>query len=112
MVRRLDSYQREHTSLFKQVIYILEHEFMPVITVHSISGRTEIVSENPLFSQLMALHMLLDIFNERGYYAVGYTEVKDIPARLDVNTGEITCRKKPVYRFSIRFAGSVIRRGN
>jgi hypothetical protein len=55
--------------------------------------------------------MLLDIFNERGYYAVGYTEVKDIPARIDRNTGEITCRKKPVYRFSIRFAGSVIRRG-
>jgi adenylate kinase len=112
LVRRLDSYQREHAPLFKQVIYIIEHEFMPVITLHSISGRAEIVSENPDFAQPLALHMLLDIFNERGYYAVGYTEIKDIPARFDLNTGDITCRKKPVYRFSIRFQGSVIRRGN
>jgi adenylate kinase len=112
LVRRLDSYQREHAPLFKQVIYIIEHEFMPVITLHSISGRAEIVSENPVFAQPLALHMLLDIFNERGYYAVGYTEIKDIPARFDLNTGDITCRKKPVYRFSIRFQGSVIRRGN
>jgi len=112
LVRRLDSYQREHTALFNQVIYIIEHEFMPVITLHSISGRAEIVSENPLFAQHMALHMLLDVFNERGYYAVGYTEIKDIPARVDLASGEISCRKKPVYRFSIRFAGSVIRRGN
>ncbi len=112
LVRRLDSYQREHTALFKQVNYVIEHEFMPVISIHSISGRAEIASENPIFAQPMALLMLLDVFNERGYYAVGFTETKDIPARIDLTTGEITCRRKPVYRFSIRFQGSVIRRGN
>ena len=111
LVRRLDSYQRDHTALFKQMIYVLEHEFMPVITLHSISGRAEIISENPVFAHQMALHMLMDVFNERGYFAVGHTETKDIPARLDLNTGEITCRKKPVYRFSIRFQGSVIQIG-
>lgn len=112
LVRRLDSYQREHTALFKQVIYIIEHEFMPVVTVHSISGRAEIASENPVFAQPLAVTMLVDVLTERGYFAVGYTETKDIPARVDLATGEITCRKKPVYRFSLRFQGSVIRRGN
>ena len=111
LVRRLDGYQRDHTALFKQVIYVLEHEFMPVINLHAISGRAEIVNENPVFAQQMALHMLLDVFNERGYFAVGHTETKDIPARMDLANGEITCRKKPVYRFSIRFQGSIIRRG-
>jgi len=111
LVRRLDGYQRDHAALFQQVIYVIEHEFMPVITLHAISGRAEIVNENPVFAQPMALTMLLDVFNERGYFAVGHTETKDIPARLDLTTGEITCRKKPVYRFSIRFQGSVIRRG-
>jgi len=111
LVRRLDSYQRDHAALFKQVIYVIEHEFMPVITLHAISGRAEIVNENPVFAQPMALTMLLDVFNERGYFAVGHTETKDIPARFDLISGEITCRKKPVYRFSIRFQGSVIRRG-
>jgi adenylate kinase len=111
LVRRLDGYQRDHTTLFKQVIYVIEHEFMPVITLHAISGRAEIVSENPVFAQAMALTMLLDVFNERGYFAVGHTETKDIPARIDLATGEITCRKKPIYRFSIRYQGSVIRRG-
>lgn len=111
LVRRLDSYQRDHAALFQQVIYVIEHEFMPVITLHAISGRAEIVNENPVFAQPMALTMLLDVFNERGYFAVGHTETKDIPARFDPKSGEITCRKKPVYRFSIRFQGSVIRRG-
>jgi adenylate kinase len=111
LVRRLDGYQRDHAALFQQVIYVMEHEFMPVITLHAISGRAEIVNENPVFAQPMALTMLLDVFNERGYFAVGHTETKDIPARFDLKSGEITCRKKPVYRFSIRFQGSVIRRG-
>ena len=111
LVRRLDGYQRDHAALFQQVIYVMEHEFMPVITLHAISGRAEIVNENPVFAQPMALTMLLDVFNERGYFAVGHTETKDIPARFDLKTGDITCRKKPVYRFSIRFQGSVIRRG-
>jgi adenylate kinase len=112
LVRRLDSYQRDHTSLFKQVIYVIEQEFMPVITLHSIGGRAEIVSENPVFSHQLALQMLLDVFNERGYFAVGHTELKDIPAKIDLRTGDITCRKKQIYRFSIRFQGSIIRRGN
>ena len=112
LVRRLDSYQREHTGLFKQVISVIQNEFMPVINLHAIGGRAEIVNESPVFAHQMGLQMLLDVFNERGYYAVGHTETKDIPARFDLKTGEIICRKKPIYRFSIRFQGSVIRRGN
>jgi adenylate kinase len=30
---------------------------------------------------------------------------------MDITTGEIQCRHKKVYRFSIRFKGSQIRRG-
>jgi adenylate kinase len=35
----------------------------------------------------------------------------EVPEKFDVTTGQITCRLKKVYRISIRFHGSEIRRG-
>lgn len=112
LVRRLEGYQREQTLLFKQVIWVLEHEFVPVLTIHAIGGRCDLVTENPLFGQKVAMEMLIDIVSERGYYAWAIVETKDIPARVDLSTGEITCRKKPLYKFQFRWSGSTIRRGN
>jgi adenylate kinase len=35
----------------------------------------------------------------------------EVPDTFDAATGKITCRIKKVYRLSIRFEGSEIRRG-
>ena len=112
LVRRLESYQREHRALFKRVIAAIEEQFMPVILNHAITGLAKITTENELFADALAITMLLDIFNERGYRATATVEARDIPIRMDPKTYEITCTRRPRYRFEIRYQGSVIRRGN
>ncbi len=55
--------------------------------------------------------MLIDIFSERGFRAVIDKNIQEIPESVDLQTGEIHCRTKAVYRIQIFFRGSEIRRG-
>jgi adenylate kinase len=111
LVRRLDSYERENTDLFKRVIMVIDQEFVPVIVLHGITGLAKITTENEIFADRLAMNMLIDVLNERGYRTTGTVEGRDIPVRIDPATNYIICVKRPRYRFEIRFAGSVIRRG-
>jgi len=111
LVRRLDGYEVEKPELFRRVIEFIEEKMMPIVVRHAIPGRAGINSEEPLFDDPAALAMLIDIFSERGYQASVDLHRVEIPNRVDLQTGEIYCRQKKVYRFSIRFKGSQIRRG-
>jgi adenylate kinase len=111
LVRRLDSYQRDHGALFRRVIGTLESDFVPVIVTHAITGLCKITTENELFADPLAITMLVDVLNERGYRTTATVEARDIPTRIDPATQFIICTKRPRYRFEIRFAGSTIRRG-
>jgi len=51
------------------------------------------------------------VFSERGYHALVDLHRIEIPEKVDLTTGAITCREKKVYRITIRFKGSEIRRG-
>jgi adenylate kinase len=55
--------------------------------------------------------MVLDVFSERGFHAVIDKTISEIPVRFDVQTGQIECRQKAVYRIQVNFRGSDIRRG-
>jgi adenylate kinase len=55
--------------------------------------------------------MLIDVFSERGFHATVDVQRLEIPYWMDMQTGEIQCRQKKVFRFTIRFKGSQIRRG-
>ena len=111
LVRRLDSYKVQHTEVFHSVVEFIEQKIMPIVFRHAISGRADINSEDALFQDPNALAMLIDIFSERGYHATVDLHRVEIPDRFDLQTGEIHCRVKKVYRFRIRFKGSQIRRG-
>ena len=112
LVRRLESYQRDQTTLFGRVIRCIEQDFVPVILLHGITGLAKITTENELFADPVAMNMLVDILNERGFRTTATVEGRDIPIRVDPVTHYIICTKKPRYRFEIRFNGSQIRRGN
>jgi adenylate kinase len=84
---------------------------MPIVLRHAISGVASVNSEDPVFDDPMALAMLIDVFSERGYHAVVDLHRIEVPERVDLQTGAITCRVKKVYRIQIRFQGSEIRRG-
>jgi adenylate kinase len=111
LVRRLDAYKVEKPELMDAVVEFIESKMMPIIVRHAISGRADINSENKLFHDAEALAILIDIFSERGFHATADLHLIEIPERFDLQTGEIQCRKKKVFRFSIRFKGSEIRRG-
>jgi len=112
LVRRLDSYKVEKPDLMKSVVKFIEEKMMPIIVRHAISGRADINSEDKLFHDTEALAMLIDIFSERGYHATADLHLIEIPDRFDLQTGQIQCRKKKVFRFRIIFKGSEIRRGH
>ena len=73
--------------------------------------RDTVNSEDPVFNDPDALVMLIDIFSERGYHAVVDLHRIEIPESVDLQTGKITCRTKQVFRITVRFKGSEIRRG-
>lgn len=111
LVKRLDSYEFGQPELFAQVVAFISRKIMPIVLRHSISGVAHINTEEPLLMDPTALAMLIDIFSERGYHAVVDVHKIEIPEKVDLATGQITCRVKKVFRIQIRFQGSEIRRG-
>jgi adenylate kinase len=111
LVKRLDGYELEHPRLLSQIVQLVSTKFMPIITRHALSGRAHVNSEDPIFHEPLAIPMLIDLFSERGYHAVVEKQIEQIPERVDLTTGEITCRAKAVYRIQIHFEASKIRRG-
>ena len=111
LVKRLDSYELEHTHLLTQVVELVATKFMPIIELHALSGRAHVNSEDPIFNEPLAIPMLIDLFSERGYHAVVDKTMQLIPERVDLKTGEIKYRTKAVYRIQILFEASKIRRG-
>ncbi len=111
LVNRLDAYATENAATFERVIGYIENKVMPIVMRHAISGRANINSEDPVFDDPLALAMLIDVFSERGFHATVDVQRLEIPYFMDMQTGEIQARHKKVYRFTIRFKGSQIRRG-
>ena len=111
LVKRLDTYELEHTQLLTQIVRLVSTKFMPIITRHALSGRAQVNSEDPIFHEPLAIPMLIDLFSERGYHAVVDKHIQDVPERVDLATGAIKCRSKVVYSIQINFEASKIRRG-
>jgi adenylate kinase len=111
LVLRLDDYAERHKKLFREVVDLIQQKFLPIIQAHAISGQAHINSEASLFEDPLALAMFIDIFSERGFHAVVDLHRIEIPESFDVKTGQIQTRVKKVWRVSIRFVGSEIRRG-
>lgn len=112
LVERLDHYSLHHRELFAKILASIREKFMPIVLRHAISGLAYINSEDSLFDEPLSLAIFIDIFSERGYHATVDVRIEEVPARIDLETGVITTRRKRVYRFAIRFQGSVIRRGH
>lgn len=111
LVSRLDAYEIEQTALFHDVTAFVETKMMPIVGAHAITGFARINSEDAVLHDPRALAMLIDVFSERGFHACVDIHRIEIPDRFDLETGAIACREKKVYRITIRFKGSEIRRG-
>lgn len=113
LVRRLDSYQTYHTALFKNVLEVLQEEFMHIIKRQALCGEARIRTENTIFlSDPIALNMALDVLTERGYQVILDYERRDIPDQLVPGTNKIICRIKSTFHFIVRYPKAEIRRTN
>jgi adenylate kinase len=115
LVERLERYAEEERPLFEKVVQLVEEKMIPIVRAHAISGHARFNSEHELLSEGKdgkALKMLIDVFSERGFHASVDVHRMDVPERVDLATGQITCRTKKVYRIEIRFPPSDIRRGH
>lgn len=111
LVKRLDSYEFGQPELFGQVVAFIRRKVVPIVQRHAISGAALINTEEPLLDDPTALAMLIDVFSERGFHAVVDLHRIEVPEKVDLATGVITCRVKKVFRIQVRFPGSEIRRG-
>lgn len=111
LVNRLDSYQVEHRDLLAKVVDFIQEKMMPVIKRYAVTGRATVNTEEVLFHDPVALAILIDIFSERGFQAMVDIHRQEIPERFDLQTGMIETRQKRVYRMTVFFSGSKIRRG-
>ncbi len=111
LIKRLDSYELTQTDLLIEVTDMIQNNFMPIIMTHAFSGRSSVTTEAEVFANPVALQMLIDVFSERGFHAVVDKRREEVPESVDLKTGKITCREKVIYRITIFFQGSSIRRG-
>ncbi len=111
LVNRLDSYQIEHPRVLLAVVEFIQVKMMPIIKRYAVSGRAMVNSEDSLFQDPVAIAILIDIFSERGFRASVDIHHQEIPEHFDLKTGAIRLRTKRVYRMTIFFTGSKIRRG-
>ncbi len=111
LVNRLDGYQIDCPHLLQAVVDFIQDKMMPIIKRYAVSGRAIINSEEPLFMDPVAIAILIDVYSERGFRANVDIHRVEIPERVDLATGKIETREKRVYRMTILFAGSKIRRG-
>ena len=111
LVNRLDGYQVEHPALFQTVVDFIQEKMMPIIKRYAVSGRAMVNTEDTLFEDAVALTMLIDVFSERGFRASVDIHHQEIPVRFDLSTGLVENRIKRVYRITVLFTGSTIRRG-
>jgi adenylate kinase len=112
LVKRLEGYEEECRELFEKVVRLIEEKMIPIVRAHAIAGHARINSEDKLLDDPQALKIMLDVFSERGFHATVDIQRLDVPERVNLTTGEITCRTKKVYRIEVRFPPSDIRRGH
>ena len=111
LVRRLDDYAERNAESFRLVIELIQDKFLPIIKAHAISGQAHVNIETTVFDDPLAISMFIDIFSERGFHAVVDQHRIEIPETIVAGTGKVITRVKKVWRVSIRFEGSEIRRG-
>lgn len=111
LVNRLDLYQSENAELLKKVVDFIQDKMMPVVKRYAVTGRARINTEDSLFHDPIAIAMLIDIYSERGFKAMVDIHRVEVPEKVDLQTGHISTREKRVYRMTIFFKGSKIRRG-
>ena len=82
------------------MIKVIDAEAMPTLKRCSLAGHAELKTHNQLFNEhSLAADMLMDILTDRGF-ATAYDVIEQVvPARVNLQTGEIENRYEYLHHF-------------
>ena len=109
LVRRLDDYEMRHKAMFGQVVEIIEKEAIPIITRQALTGKAYFRSPNAVFEQTLAVDMFIDVMCERGYQSSHERQVRPVPTKVDLKTGDVVCDEVFSHLFEVHFRSLEIR---
>lgn len=118
MVQRLNAYVTDHPELFRQVVEMVQTEFVHILRRQALAGRAIIRTNNTILSSKIALNMLLDILSERGFFVTLEVQQESIPTRVepavpgDFSGQPIRVEVNRVWKFEVEFPRPNIRRGD
>lgn len=107
MVTRLNAYASDYPDLFKQMLGVLNVEFLHIVKRQALAGQAVIRTNNPLLENPIALNMVLDVLSERGFRVVLDVVRAQVPLLLepyvpgDVSGQRIKCTTERTFVFRI-----------
>ncbi|GKT27694.1 putative multi-domain containing protein [Aduncisulcus paluster] len=105
LVRRLDSYQREHKELFQSVVSVIERDMVPILKRHAFTGIARVRISDTILAKGIARQMLLDVMIDRGFYVKIDRRTVREPARINFETGAIINDFRDEYILDIEWQG-------
>ncbi|CAG9460843.1 unnamed protein product [Pedinophyceae sp. YPF-701] len=110
LVARLDTYATCERETFSRVISHLDGHVIPGVVKSSLSGFYEHRTSDPLFLEHpQAIDMLIDILSDRGFQCSHTTDMRLVPTRFDMRTGEVHSVEHATHRFRIQFPTENVR---
>jgi len=103
LIERLDEYQSADTDLFEKVIHYIKTVIVPQIQMHSLGAEVFIKSKFYLFTNPIAIQMLIDVLTERGFHVSAWTKENVVPHSINLKTGEINTTKSIEFSFKIKY---------
>lgn len=104
LVFRLDAYCKRDNKLFRDVIKLIDAEVLPVLKQSSLAGAAEYRTQTTLLTQQPhAVDIMIDVLSDRGFSVAHTLEERLVPQRIDLQSGEITCRADPIHIFRVTF---------
>ncbi len=96
LTARLDSAMQEDAAELRRAVEIIMDEVEPTIKQHAATGRLRQVLTSPFMSDAMAV-LIMDVLLERGYRPLVWHEPHSVPVKIDLTTGDITCRDETMW---------------
>ena len=100
LTARLDGYALQSRGIFRQVISVIDNSVVPILRRCGMAGEAIFLTEEAIFTDNpKAIDMLIDVLSDRGFHVSYMPEVKEVPVRIDMDTGNVILMKATSHRY-------------
>ncbi|KAI9022756.1 hypothetical protein CLU79DRAFT_835121 [Phycomyces nitens] len=109
LINRLQHYEEYCPASMENAIKFIENNVIPQVKRHSISGHTNIRTEDAQFGDSQFVNIVMDVLSERGYHVSFDRRLHHIPVRVNLTTGQIELETHHIYLLNVDFPKHYIR---